>query len=126
MANLDNGVILGALGSTFTNAADIVYPPTGMVIASIQFLGSGSATGVGIKPFLLVAENPAKFINTAEAANNMADASITVDEGGGGYVIEASAVEFPAGMVIYGRWTQFQVINTGTITGGGAICYFGY
>ena len=116
-ANLDNGVILGALGSVFTDGPGTpapVVPPTGMIIAAIQFISKNTPTA-------LVAENPAKFFNTAEAANNLAAASETVDEGSGG--IQLSGCEFPAGMTIYGRWTTATFAADST---GGVICYFGY
>ena len=113
-ANLDNGVILGALGSAHTDGTGAIVPPTGMVIAAIQFISKNTPTD-------LVAENPAKFYNTEEAANNLGAGSETVDEGSGG--IELSGCEFPAGMTIYGRWTSatFEADSTG-----GVICYFGY
>ena len=124
-ANLDNGVILGALGSSFSNTTDILYPPTGMVIVSIQFIGKTGITN-------LTPENHAariaavppqdKFFNTETSANDMADALITVDEGGGGDTLPATAF-FEAGMVIYGRWT---VVQFNSHTAAGAICYFGY
>ena len=114
-ANIDNGVILGALGSSFSNSTDVIFPPTGMVIASIQFLGLNGVT-------TLVAENQAKFMNEASAANDMDDALITVDEGGGGDQIPNGAI-FPAGTVIYGRWTSAEFNNH---TANGVICYFGY
>ena len=113
-ANLDNGVILGALGSAHTDGTGAVVPPTGMIIAAIQFISKNTPTA-------LVAENPAKFFNTAEAANDLAAASETVDEGSGG--IQLSGCEFPAGMTIYGRWTTATFAADST---GGVICYFGY
>ena len=121
-ANLDNGVILGALGSTFSNTTDTIFPPTGMVIASIQFLGDNK-----IAVTTLIAENPAKFFNTAEAANDFDDGaspaqSPTVDEGGGGDTLATAAI-FAGGTVIYGRWTS-AVFGSHTTTG--VICYFGY
>ena len=113
-ANLDNGVILGALGSLHTDGTGAVKPPKGMVIAAIQFLSKNIPTA-------LVAENADKFFSTAHAANSLSAGSETVDEGSGGIAI--SGCEFPAGMTIYGRWT------TATFAGdddGGVICYFGY
>ena len=123
MANLDNGVILGALGSAFSNTADTIFPPTGMVIASIQFLSGDS------KITTLIAETPSKTINTAEAANDFDDSatpaqSPTVDEGGGGDQL-TSAIIFPEGTVIYGRWTS-ALFTSHTAVGHGVICYFGY
>ena len=60
-ANLDNGVILGALGSVYTNTDTAITPPPGMVIAAIQFLSSGASAG---KIKALVAEDPNKTFNT--------------------------------------------------------------
>jgi len=113
-ANLDNGVILGALGSLHTDGTGAVKPPSGMVIAAIQFISKNTPTA-------LVAENPDKTFNTAHAANNLTAGSETVDEGSGG--ISLSGCEFPAGMTIYGRWTTATFSADST---GGVICYFGY
>ena len=114
-ANIDHGVILGALGSAHTDTdASAIKPPTGMVIVAIQFISKNTPTA-------LVAENPDKFFNTEHAANSLGSSSITVDEGSGG--IELSGCEFPAGMTIYGRWTSATFAADST---GGVICYFGY
>ena len=45
-ANIDHGVILGALGSTHTDETGDVYPPTGMVIAAIQFISKNTPTAL--------------------------------------------------------------------------------
>ena len=113
-ANIDHGVILGALGSLHIDTDAEVKPPSGMVIAAIQFISKNT-------PTKLVAENPDKTFNTEHAANSLGAGSETVDEGSGG--IALSGCEFPAGMTIYGRWTsaKFSADNTG-----GVICYFGY
>tara|TARA_R110000744_G_scaffold363923_1_gene472361 strand:+ start:38 stop:412 length:375 start_codon:yes stop_codon:yes gene_type:complete len=122
-ANLDNGVILGALGSSFSNTTDILYPPTGMVIVSIQFIGKTGITTLTPEDHTArIAAGHDKFFNTETHANNMADADITVDEGGGGDILPGTAF-FEAGMVIYGRWT---VVQFNSHTAAGAICYFGY
>jgi len=113
-ANIDHGVILGALGSVHTDTAGAVVPPTGMVIAAIQFITKN-------QPTQLVAENPDKTFNTEHAANSLGAGSETVDEGSGGVAL--SGCEFPAGMTIYGRWTSFTPEGD---TDGGVICYFGY
>ena len=113
-ANIDHGVILGALGSLHIDTDAEVKPPSGMGIAAIQFISKNT-------PTKLVAENPDKTFNTEHAANSLGAGSETVDEGSGG--IALSGCEFPAGMTIYGRWTsaKFSADNTG-----GVICYFGY
>ena len=113
-ANIDHGVLLGALGSVHTDTAAAVVPPTGMVIAAIQFISENTPTA-------LVAENPDKFFNTVTAANDKTAGQETVDEGSGG--VSLSGCTFPAGMTIYGRWTSFTPSGD---TSGGVICYFGY
>ena len=116
-ANIDHGVILGALGSVHTDgpaSPGPVVPPTGMVIVAIQFISKST-------PSQLVAENPDKFFSTEHAANSLGAGSETVDEGSGG--IALSNCEFPAGMTIYGRWTSATFPHDST---GGVICYFGY
>ena len=113
-ANIDHGVILGALGSVHTDTTGAVVPPTNMVIVAIQFISKNI-------PSALVAENPDKFFNTVTAANDKSASSETVDEGSGG--IQMSNCEFPAGMTIYGRWTSATFAADST---GGVICYFGY
>ncbi len=119
-ANIDHGVILGALGSAHTDTDTAILPPTGMVIAAIQFISKNVPTE-------LIAENPNKTFNTGGTANssqtahNLGSGSITVDEGSGG--VDMSNCEFPAGMTIYGRWTSAKFAADST---GGVICYFGY
>ena len=119
-ANIDHGVLLGALGSVHTDTAAAVVPPTGMVIAAIQFITENTPTA-------LVAENPNKFFNTGGSANsneiahNLTAGQETVDEGSGG--VSLSGCTFPAGMTIYGRWTSFTPSGDSS---GGVISYFGY
>ena len=112
-ANIDSGVILGALGSAYSRTATTIVPPTGMVIAAITFIDNNELT-------TLTAENPDKFFNLATAANDKTAGQETVDEGSGGTT--AANVTYPAGITIYGRWTA--VVPQGS--GQGIICYFGY
>ncbi len=114
-ANIDNGVLIGALGSTYSRTATTIKPPTGMIIAAITFLSDNELT-------TLTAENPDKFFNLAHAANDNpnSDGTTTVDEGIGGTT--AANVTYPAGITIYGRWTTVVP----TAIGQGIICYFGY
>mgnify|MGYP003155326210 CR=1 FL=1 len=113
MANIDSGVILGALGSAYSRTATTIVPPTGMVIAAITFLDDNL-------PTTLTAENPDKFFNLAHAANSLGAGSETVDEGSGGTT--ASGITYPGGITIYGRWTAVVPQASGQ----GIICYFGY
>ena len=132
-ANLDNGVILGALGSAFTNTTGAITPPPGMVIATVQCIGATRFT-------TLIAEDPNKTFNTALPAHQDNDGSAVAgyeaqDHGDGGIKLVASNVsdptEFPAGMTIYGRWTSVSITSQASSQGGGVgsagiIVYFGY
>ena len=124
-ANLDNGVILGALGSAFTNTTGAITPPPGMVIATIQCIGVTRFT-------TLIAEDPNKTFNTALASHQDNDGSAVAgyeaqDHGDGGIKLVASSVSnptlFPAGITIYGRWINATFAAD---SDGGVICYFGY
>ena len=120
-ANLDNGVMLGALGSSARITGGALAPPTGMVIAAIQFCGKATIEA-------LVSEDNDKFINSGTAANNLGAgnetgaSSETATEGSGGEALGTSQV-FIAGMTIYGRWTSITVSDP---VNGPVIAYFGY
>ena len=120
-ANLDNGVILGALGSAFTNTNVSLFPPAGMVIVTIQCIGATQFQ-------TLTAENPDKTFNTEHAANSLS--TVTVDEGKGGIVIVDSAdtfsTEFPAGFTLYGRYSEVKIAAGQASDGTGVLVYFGY
>jgi len=132
-ANLDNGVILGALGSAFTNTTGAITPPPGMVIATIQCIGVTRFT-------TLIAEDPNKTFNTAlQAHQDVVSGSAVAgyeaqDHGDGGIKLVASnasaPTEFPAGMTLYGRWTSISITSQASAgsSGGsqGIIVYFGY
>ena len=126
MANIDHGVILGALGSAHTDGTGAVTPPAGMVISAIQFITGGSAATPKITA--LVAEDPNKTFNTVIPSHQNDDGSAVAgynaqDHGDGGQTLGSETIDFPAGMTLYGRWTS------ATFTGdsaGGVICYFGY
>ena len=118
-ANLDNGVILGALGSVFTGTAAEIKPPPGMVIAAIQFI-------TPFAPTEMVAEDPNKTFNT-ELASHQATTSgnptvgydaLGQDHGTGGQTFTG---DVPVGMTLYGRWVSFKGLSSNR-----AILYFGY
>ena len=124
-ANLDNGVILGALGSVYTNTDTAITPPPGMVIAAIQFLSSGSTAG---KIKALVAEDPNKTFNTVIPSHQDNDGSAVAgynsqDHGDGGQTLGSETVVFSHGLTLYGRWTSATFAAD---SNGGVICYFGY
>ena len=66
----------------------------------------------------LVAENENNYANTDHAAGDLADGSETILEGSGGVELDASN-SFPAGVTIYGRYTEIDV------AGGTIIAYIG-
>ena len=119
MANIDNGVMLGALGSSYTRTGTTLAPPTGMVIAAIQPLSNMAFS-------TLTAEDPNKTFNTALASHQATSGGNPIvgydaqDHGTGG--TSFTGAEVPSGMVIYGRWTAVVSATSGQ----GFIAYFGY
>ena len=65
----------------------------------------------------LIAEDAEKFINTEDAANDLAAGSESSVEGSGGQVVDS--VIFPAGLTIYGRWSEIDVAT------GSCVAYVG-
>jgi len=122
MANIDSGVMLGALGSSARISGGSLAPPKGMVIAAIQFVGQATLEDAQ-------AEDNDKFLNTDHPANSLTAgqetgaSSETKAEGSGGEALGAG-ISFPAGMTIYGRWTSIQVSTPAD--DGCVIAYFGY
>ena len=122
-ANLDNGVILGALGSVVNldSTTTLMTPPPGMIIATIQFIGVAKIN-------TLTAEDPNKTFNTVIASHQATTSgSPTVgyndqDHGTAGSILTPDTPLFPAGMVIYGRWTSAKFTDNRI----GVILYFGY
>ena len=112
--NFANEVGFGQAGSVFLDASGASSPPTGSVFVAITFLDDTTLDSSGG----LIAEDSAKFVNTEAAANDNADGSETASEGSGGVVIDASNT-FPAGVTIYGRWSEID------ITSGMLIAYIG-
>ena len=107
-------VSLGQIGSVFLDASGASSPPTGHVFIAITFIDDSIFDASGG----LIAEDSAKFVNTEAAAHNNADGSETAIEGSGGLQIDASNT-FPAGITIYGRWTEID------LTSGMLIAYIG-
>jgi hypothetical protein len=99
----------GQLGSTYTtSSSDAIKPPTNKVFIAITMLTDtvfDSSNG-------LVSTEPTKYINTETAANDLAAAAETTDQGSGGKVVDT--VTFPKGSTIYGRWNEIDV-SSGSI-----------
>ena len=107
---------LGQAGSIFLDVFNVsISPPTGTVFVSITFLDDtifdAGANG-------LVAEDANQYPNTVVAAHNESDGSETTTQGSGGLQIDGSNT-FPAGVTIFGRWTEIN------ITSGLLIAYIG-
>ena len=114
----------GQLGSAhITAAANTVTPPNGMVIVAIQFLEDN-------KVDVLTPDNKTSVKYGANAPNNKAFVGSPIDNAGatseantnGNSIAIDTAVEFPKGVTIYGRWTEFSLA---TSTDHGVILYFG-
>ena len=103
----------GQLGSMYTAASnEAISPPTNKVFIAITMVTDttfDSSTG-------LIADNDSagaglEYIGTATAAHNVIDGSETTSTGSEGLVVDS--VIFPAGITIYGRWTEID-IDTGS------------
>ena len=105
---------LGQAGSAYaTSGSDALVPPLNQTFVAIQMLEDtvfDSSSG-------LVAEDAEKYINTEDAANDLAGGSESSVEGSGGAVVDS--VTFPAGMTIYGRWIEID------LTSGKIVAYIG-
>ncbi len=102
----------GQLGSVFCDTTAAVTPPTGKAFVAITMLTDCTFDSSGG----LVADNNAtaglEYMGTETAAHNLSVGSETTSSGGGGAQIDVSNI-FPAGMTIYGRWTEIEA-NSGS------------
>ena len=106
---------LGQAGSAYAaSGTDTIIPPLNQVFIAITMVTDctfeASSNG-------LVAEDANKYINTETAAHDAAASSETSVLGSGGAVVDT--VIFPAGMTIYGRWTEID------LSAGSCIAYIG-
>jgi hypothetical protein len=108
------GAALGQSGSIFLDTATAIAPPDGMVFVAITMVEDCTFHATNG----LVAEDANKWFNTDAAAHDESAASETSLQGSGGVEVDASNI-FPAGMTIYGRYTDIK------LTGGSCIAYLG-
>ena len=94
----------GQVGSIFLDASGASSPPTGTVFVAITFLDDTTLDSSGG----LVAEDANQYANTQAAAHNESDGSETTTQGSGGLQIDVSNT-FPAGVTIFGRWTEIDL-----------------
>ena len=99
---------LGQAGSVFVDAstATAVKPPTGLVFVSITFLDETIFDASGG----LVAQDENQYVNTEAAAHNESSTNATTTQGELGAQIDGSNT-FPAGVTIFGRWTEINIVS---------------
>ena len=97
---------LGQAGSIFLDTDGAAKPPTGLVFVAITFLDDTTFDSSGG----LIAENSADYVNTEAAAHS---GTQSASNGTGGLQIDVSNT-FPAGVTIFGRWTEID-LGTGMV-----------
>jgi|TARA_Y100000310_G_C20039943_1_gene515693 hypothetical protein len=103
----------GQLGSMYTAASNAaISPPTNKVFIAITMITDTTFDASAG----LIADNDSagaglEYIGTDTAAHNLSDGSETTSSGSEGLVVDS--VIFPAGVTIYGRWTEID-IDTGS------------
>ena len=95
---------LGQAGSIFLDTSGAASPPKGLVFVAITFLDDTIFDASGG----LVAEDANQYANTEAAAHDESDGSETSTQGSGGLQIDVSNT-FPAGVTIFGRWTEIDL-----------------
>jgi len=110
----------GQMGSIFNDGTDPIKAPTGKVIIAITMITDAEFADHGGLQAEQDSANGLEYISTEDAdgvAQTAHDRTHsdppTAVSGCGGHKVE-SGNTFPAGITIYGRWTQVD-INTGTI-----------
>jgi len=94
---------LGQAGSAYSDAgSEEINPPLNQSFVAITMV-----TDCTFASGDLIAEDATKFINTETEANGLAAGAETSIQGSGGEVV--ADVAFPAGLTIYGRWTEIDV-----------------
>ena len=98
----------GQLGSMLIIGSGSKKPPTGMVFVAITFITDCQFDNSGG----LVADNDAanglEYIGTDAAAHDLGAGAATAVSGEGGSAV-ANSIIFPAGITIYGRWTEIDI-----------------
>tara|TARA_B100000963_G_C22103870_1_gene441840 strand:- start:122 stop:490 length:369 start_codon:yes stop_codon:yes gene_type:complete len=95
----------GQLGSVFNDTANAIVAPTGKVFVAIHFLEDTTLEATGGLRAQQDPSNGIEFFETESAAH---DALLTPDlgESGSGGVQVDNNNTFPAGTIIYGRYTE--------------------
>jgi len=110
----------GQLGSMYTNdSSNPISPPEGKVFIAITMLEDVKFDNTGglIADTANTAISGLEYIGTDVAAHDLADGDETALSGSEGLVVDS--VTFPAGITIYGRWTEIE------LSGGKVVAYIG-
>ena len=103
-----NQVSFGQYGTVFTKASsDAIKPPEGKYFVAITMLTDNTTFDSSGG---LVSENEDMWMNTESASHDEADGSENQDYGSGGVQITSSDT-FPAGITIFGKWTEIDVAS---------------
>ena len=102
----------GQGGSLFSTNTAVVNPPLNQVFIAITIIEDATSFTS------LVAEDSNKYINTVKASHGTSDGNATSLIGELGQA-PGSLDNFPVGMTIYGRWTEFALAD------GAVIAYIG-
>tara|TARA_R100000963_G_C4554472_1_gene45996 strand:+ start:77 stop:460 length:384 start_codon:yes stop_codon:yes gene_type:complete len=103
--NFATEVGFGQSGSVFIDTGSAPSsPPTGSVFIAITFVDDTTFDSSGG----LIAEDSAKYVSTEASSHDNADGSESTTEGSGGLQIDVSNT-FPAGLTIFGRWSEIQL-----------------
>ena len=121
----NNGDAQQALADASSNTAHTLTGANTAIEVGMQVISNTEYTGVdktNNKPAVMVT----KVDGTAIEFNRPITASSTTltfskETGDGGE--DASGITYPAGIIVYGRWTE---VKPSEDADGGVICYFGY
>lgn len=103
-----NQVSFGQYGTVFTKASsDAIKPPEGMVFVAITILTDNTTFDSSGG---LVSTDSSKWMNTEAAAHDEDSGSENQEYGSGGVQITSSDT-FPAGITIFGRWSEIDVAS---------------
>ena len=104
----------GQLGSVFNDGTAAIKPPTGKVFVAVTMV---AATTFDDHGGLVAQQDSAgaglEYISTedasgtAQTAHDASGGSETTSTGSGGVVVDSSN-SFPAGLTIFGRWTEIN------------------
>ena len=102
----------GQLGSVFNDGSSAIKPPTGKVFVAVTMV---EATTFDDHGGLVAQQDSAganlEYISTEDASGTAQTAhdagSPTTSTGSGGVVVDSSN-SFPAGLTIFGRWTEIN------------------